>query len=265
VYSSFQLAAKYLRYYLAASNGKGHGTHSPFIFEFITKVLKDRQQYPDYKKVELLRSTLLNDDTLIQVEDYGAGSTIHKTNQRKISSIAKHAAKPKKYGQLLYRIARHYKPQTILELGSSLGISSAYLASGHPGSNLITMEGAPAIAEKAKKNFESLGLKNISIVEGNFDTQLSSVISPLSSIDLAFIDGNHRMEPTERYYGQLLPKMGNDSILVFDDIHWSAEMEQAWAAIKEHPSVRASIDLFLIGIVFFRREFREKQHFSIRF
>ncbi|HNR16193.1 MAG TPA: SAM-dependent methyltransferase, partial [Chitinophagaceae bacterium] len=84
-------------------------------------------------------------------------------------------------------------------------------------------------------------------------------------IDFAFIDGNHRQEPTERYFNQLLPKMHHESILVFDDIHWSSEMEQVWKTIKDHPSVRCTVDLFFIGVVFFRDEFREKQHFSIRF
>jgi predicted O-methyltransferase YrrM len=265
VYSSLQLAVKYLRYYLTASNGKGHGTHSPFIYEFITRVLQDRKLYPDYNKVESLRRALLKDQSLLNVQDYGAGSSVDKTSQRRVSSIAKHAAKPKKYGQLLYRAAQYYKPQTILELGTSLGITTSYLSLANPDGKVITMEGAPAIAEKARQNFESLELKNISIAEGNFDTQLSSIISPLSSIDMAFIDGNHRKEPTERYFDQLLPKMSNDSILIFDDIHWSAEMEQAWATIKDHSSTRASIDLFFIGIVLFRGEFREKQHFNIRF
>jgi predicted O-methyltransferase YrrM len=265
VYSSLQLAAKYFQYYLTASNGSGHGTHSPFIFEFISKVLKDRQQYPAYNKIELLRKALLKDPAILEVEDYGAGSSVDKANQRSVSSIAKHAAKPPKYGQLLFRMVQYYNPHTILELGTSLGITTAYLSVANPVAELITIEGSPDIASKAKKNFQTLGLQNILVVEGNFDTELSQIVSPLSSIDLAFIDGNHRREPTENYFAQLLPKINNDSILVFDDIHWSRDMEQAWATIKDHPATRASIDLFFMGIVIFRREFIEKQHFVIRF
>lgn len=265
MYSRTQLIVKYLKYYFGSSNGKGHGTHSPFIFEFITKVLNDRTVFPEYKKVEDLRSRLLADDTILGVEDLGAGSSVSKTSKRSVASIAKNAAKPAKFGQLLFRVAKHYQPQHILELGTSLGITSSYLSLGNPEGKLITLEGATEVAAFAKKNLESLGLRNYSLVEGNFDDTMEAVISQLSSVDLAFVDGNHRLEPTVNYFHQLLSRVHNGSILVFDDIHWSREMEEAWEVIKKHPAVPCSIDLFFIGIVVFRKEFHEKQHFSIRF
>jgi len=265
MYSRFQSALKYLHYYLTASNGKGHGIHSPFVYKFIKDVLNDSRHFKAYDIVEELRKRMLQDQGVIDVEDFGAGSAVSKTNLRSIASIAKNAAKPKKYGQLLFRIINYYKPQTILELGTSLGITTAYLASANSGAKVMTMEGSGTIANIAKENFKTLELKNTELIEGNFDQTLSSVISQLSSVDFAFIDGNHRREPTERYFKQLLPILQNDSILVFDDIHWSEEMEEAWKNIKEHPAVRCSIGLFFIGIVFLKEEFKEKQHFTIRF
>jgi len=265
MYSQWQLARKYLQYYLRSSDQKGHGTHSPFIFHFITKVLNDRRSYPAYQAVEQLRSGLLKDEKLLTLEDFGAGSVVNKTNQRTIATLAKNSAKPKKYGQLLFRIVQEYQPRVILELGTSLGITTAYLGLANPEAQLVTMEGAPEVTAVAKRNFQSLGLGQIKVIEGNFDHTLPSVLSGLPAVDFCFIDGNHRREPTERYFQALLAQAGSDTILVFDDIHWSAEMEQAWQTIKDHPSVRCSIDLFFIGIVFFRQEFREKQHFSIRF
>jgi predicted O-methyltransferase YrrM len=239
--------------------------HSPFVFEFITKVLNDKTKYPAYQQVEDLRKQLIKDQKVLTVEDFGAGSTIDKTNQRAIASIAKNAAKSAKFGQLLHRMVKHYQPQTILELGTSLGITTSYLALAKPDAKLITMEGAAAIAETARQNFKTLKLNNVEIVTGNFDDTLSAVIGQLSSVNFVFIDGNHRREPTEKYFKQLLPVTNNDSILIFDDIHWSKEMEQAWETIKQHSSVRCTIDLFFIGIVLFRQEFKEKQHFSVRF
>jgi len=271
MYSKFQLGLKYLRYYLSASNGKGHGMHSPFVFEFIGKVLNDKTNYPAYSLVENLRQKLLNDQTMLTVQDFGAGSIVDKTNQRSIASIAKNAAKPAKFGQLLYRIVRHYQPKSILELGTSLGITTSYLSLARPDATIVTMEGAKSVAETARKNFKTLKLQNIAIQEGNFDQTLSTVIETLSeveglsSLDLAFVDGNHRRGPTEQYFNQLLPITHNNSILIFDDIHWSPDMEQAWETIQRHPAVRCTIDLFFIGIVLFRQEFKEKQHFKIRF
>ena len=244
--------------------------HSPFVFHFITKILNDKTAYPEYEKVENLRQQLLTDTTGLIIEDFGAGSAINKTNTRTVAAIAKNSAKPKKFGQLLFRIVKEYQPQTILELGTSLGITSSYLLLAKSDAKLITMEGAKEVANTARKNFQTLNIQNYSLIEGNFDSTLSTVIRDLSevegsTVDLAFIDGNHRQAPTEQYFQEMLPATNNDSILIFDDIHWSKEMEQAWETIKNHPSVRCTIDLFFIGIVIFRQEFREKQHFTIRF
>ena len=265
VYNLFQLSSKYLDYYLKAANSKGHGVHSPFIYHFIRDVLNDKKEYPAYSAVEELRKKLLNDKTVLDVEDFGAGTSTGKGKSRTVSSIARDAAKPGKFAHLLFRMIQAYQPKLILELGTSLGITTSYLSLGNPAAQITTLEGSSAIANKAMENFNSLSLKNISLTQGNFDQTLSTVLDKMPAIDFAFIDGNHRQEPTERYFHQLLPKTHNDSILVFDDIHWSREMEDAWQTIKLHPSVVCSVDLFFIGIVFFRKEFLEKQHFTIRF
>lgn len=265
MYSKFQLTKKFIQYYCSSSNGKGHGTHSPFIFHFITKILGDRKSYPVYMEVETLRLQLKQDQTILTIEDFGAGSAISKSNKRTVASIAAHAAKPKKYGQLLYRMVKYYQPQSIIELGTSLGISTAYMALANPTAHVITMEGAREIAKEALNNFNKLKIENIQLVEGDINYSLPVLLDELSTVDFAFIDGNHRREPTERYFRELLEKTNNDSMLVFDDIHWSSDMELAWENIKAHPGVRCTIDLFFIGIVLFREEFREKQHFIIRF
>ena len=265
MFSSWQLIKKYADYYLTASNGKGHGIHSPFVYDFVRQVLNDQRTFYAYGHVEALRKSLLNNETVIEVEDFGAGSTISKTNQRSVASIARHAAKSKKWAQLLFRIVNYYQPQTILELGTSLGISTAYMAMANPQARIITAEGSAAIAGQANKYFQSLQLPSIQQVTGNFDDTLPGILKTLPKLDLGFIDGNHRYEPTVRYFNQLLPSLHANSILIFDDIHWSADMERAWNAIKENNMVQVSIDLFFIGLVFFSDQFKVKQHFTIRF
>jgi len=184
---------------------------------------------------------------------------------RKISDIARQAAKAPKWGQLLFRIARYYRPDTVLELGTSLGFSTAYLAKGAPGAHVETIEGASAVAGIAAKNFRSLELENIHLTTGNFDVVLASVLEKTGSVDLAFVDGNHRREPTLAYFEQLLLHAARPAVLIFDDIHWSAEMEDAWEAIRRDPRVYLTIDLFFIGLVFLREEFKVKQDFVIRY
>jgi predicted O-methyltransferase YrrM len=265
MYSGIQLAFKYLAYYFSASNGKGHGIHSPFVFDFTTHVLNDSQAYPDYSSIEKLRAAMLADKGILTVKDFGAGSSVSNNNQRSIASIAANAVKPRKYGQLLFRMVNKYRPGTILELGSSLGITSSYLALGNPQGKMITLEGADEVAQVARQNFQQLGLSGIEMVPGDFQQTLPKILSGLDTVDFVFVDGNHRKEPTLQYFNQLLPKTNPLSILVFDDIHWSREMEEAWEIIKSHPAVRCSIDLFFVGLIFFREEFREKQDFIIRF
>lgn len=265
LYSRFQLAKKYLHYYLTASNGKGHGIHSPFVFDFIKNVLNDKAVYPSYQPIEQIRKSLLKDASVIEVEDFGAGSSVIKTNKRVVSAIAASSLKPKKYAQLLYRMVQHYKPEAIVELGTSFGITTSYLASANKTSKVFTCEGSGAIASIAKQNFDHLKLNNVQLTQGDFAKTLSPLLSNLKEINFAFIDGNHRKQPTLDYFNQLLKYSNPASILVFDDIHWSAEMEEAWIEIKEHPSVTLSIDLFFISIVFFNPDINHKQHFTIRF
>lgn len=238
--------------------------HSPFVFDFIQSVLNNRHGYFPPAEIEQLRKKLLNDKSVINVEDFGAGSRVQSSSTKKISDIARAALKPKKYGQLLHRLCRHYKPKTILELGTSLGITTAYLASAVDSAKVTTIEGSPEIAHVAQMNFKQLGLNNIQSLIGNFDDVLPTVIQQKSSIDLAYVDGNHRYAPTISYFRNLLGKMHNESILVFDDIHWSAEMEQAWDEIKNDVAVQYTIDIFFLGFVFFKKEFKVKQHFTIR-
>ncbi len=264
LYSPFQLTKKYLKYYFKASNGRGHGVHSPFVFEFIKNVLNDKKKYSCYQPIEKLRKNLLVNNDLIEVEDFGAGSVIIKSKKRVVKSIAASSLKRKKYSQLLFRIVQYYKKVNILELGTSLGTTTAYLAST-ANTVVTTLEGSISIACIAKDNFSSLGLKNIQIIKGDFDTTLPIYLSTSKKIDLVFLDGNHRKIPTLQYLEEILLKANEETIFVFDDIHWSKEMEDAWETIKQHKQVTITIDLFFVGIALIGKNFKEKQHFVIRF
>ena len=265
MYSKFQLAGKYIKYYISASNGKGHGIHSPFLFEFIKFVLNDRRHYEVYDSAEAIRDQLLKNQEIIEVEDFGAGSAVIKTKKRKASDIAASSLKTKKFSRLLFRMVRYYKTENVLELGTCLGVTTAYLASADNNSSVTTMEGSVNIAAVAQQNFAQLKLKNINIITGDFENILEPFLQSSEKIDFAFLDGNHRKIPTLKYFQQILAASHEHCILVFDDIHWSEEMEEAWSEIKLHNAITLSIDLFFIGIVFLRKDFKAKQHFTIRF
>ena len=256
----------YLKYLLISKTA--HGIHSPFVFELYNEVIHKKSRYYAFDKIEQLRQKLLLSQKKIDVKDLGTG----KSGKRTISEIVERSAKSSKYGELLFRIGNYFKPGAILELGTSLGIGTSYLASVNPNTNVFTIEGCPSTASEAKKNFELLGLKNTESVIGDFDSVLSSVLSNIQSrwlsgtisTILVFFDGNHRKEPTLKYFTQCLEFANNDSVFIFDDIHWSNEMEEAWKEIKQHPKVSLTIDLFFLGLVFFRKE-QVKEHFVIRY
>lgn len=265
MYSSFQLAKKYFHYYFHSKNGKGHGVHSPFVFDFIIHVLNDRKNYSCYDPIERLRKSLLKKDSEIEVEDFGAGSAVIPFKTRKIKDIAGSSLKKKKYSQLLFRIAKYYEAKNIVELGTSFGITTCYLASSNMKAKVITLEGSNNIANIALQNFKQAEINNIELLQGSFDKTIPVVCNKLETIDLLFIDGNHKKKPTLEYFDLFLRKSTPASIFIFDDIHWSKEMEEAWEEIKQHPSVTLTIDLFFIGLVFFSKDFKVKQDFPIRF
>ncbi|WP_299824623.1 class I SAM-dependent methyltransferase [uncultured Pontibacter sp.] len=258
----FHLAAHYALY--RAKAYKLHGVHSPFIFDLYHNVILHDGFYVDYGNVEALRSELLQDDTQLEVTDFGAGPKAGAKKTRIVKGIARSSAKPEKYGQLLFRLVNHFQPETVFDLGTSLGITTSYLASARKNGSIYTFEGCPNIASQAQQNFKKLGLDNIHLITGNLDETLQMQVHMVKHIDFAFFDGNHRYEPTMRYFNLCLSKHHEYSVFVLDDLYWSAEMKRAWQEIKKHPQVLQTVDLFYIGLVFFRTS-QPKEHFTLYF
>lgn len=256
------LARNYLNYLIRAETR--FDVHSPFLFDLINNVFRDKEYYPEYAAVESLREQLLSNDERIEVTDLGAGSLADNSNLRSIKSITKYSSKPEKYTRLLFRLSHYFKPNEILEFGTAMGISSCSLALGNPSAKITTMEGCPNISRHAENNFKSLGLDRVELITGGFDDVLPSYLENTAQLDMVFIDGNHQEAPTIKYFEQCLNRTVNSSCFIFDDIHWSQGMENAWNTIHNHPAVTLSIDLFQVGIVFFRKEL-SKQHKVIRF
>ncbi len=265
MYNSFALGKKYISYRLKASNGKGHGVHSPFVFNFIKDVLRNKNPLPFAASIEARRAALLTDKSIISVIDFGAGSTTIKSNQRQVATIAKSSLKPRKYAELIGKIVQYFDVQSSLELGTSLGTTTSYIALSNPKGNVFSFEGDENIAAIAQQQFNVLSVKNIQQVIGSFDATLPRFIEDGQKVDLFFLDGNHRKQPTLDYFKMLLPISNEYSIFIFDDIHWSEEMESAWEEIKKNERVTLTIDLFFIGLVFLRKDFLIKQDFIIKY
>ena len=254
--------ARYINYFFTAKSK--HSAQAPFLYEFITRVLNDKSEGPNCKKIEQLRKELCKSEQTITITDFGAGSHVNNSKNRKVKDVAKNSAKNPKFGKLLYRIIQFYKSKNILELGTSLGISTLYLAKAEKTSKVYTFEGCPETAKIAQQNFNTLNAQNINITLGDFQNTLQEKLKEITTIDLAFIDGNHQQKPTITYFEECLKYANNNTIFIFDDIHWSKGMENAWSYIKSHQKTTLTVDLFYIGIVFIKSEL-SKENYTIRF
>lgn len=257
-----QFAADYLKHRLTAKSR--HGTHSPFVYQLVDEVIYDFSPKAEYAEVEQQRKKLLNDDGMITVTDLGAGSHLNKNREKAVKEIAKNALKSPKLAQLIFRLARHSEASSITELGTCLGITTAYLAKSRPEAKVVTMEGCPQTAARAAQNFKDLGLDRIELQVGNFDDLLPEFIAAEEKLDFVYIDGNHREDATLNYFQWCLPKVHEHTVLIFDDIYWSEGMKRAWDAIKNHPDVTVTVDLFWIGLVYFKKG-QAKEHFKIKY
>lgn len=248
--------------YLFKSQGK-NSIDSSFVRDLLTEVLMSEKNFYAFEEIEGIRSTLKNNNLKINITDFGAGSRINKSNTRKISDIVKNSAKAPHLGRMMFRLINHFKPHNMLELGTSIGISACYQFAPNKSANFITMEGCPETAKISKTVFSAFKANAIKIVIGDFKKTLPETVDNLESINYAFFDGNHQKQPTLDYFNTCVKKANKDSIFIFDDIHWSTPMEEAWEEIKNHPDVTVTIDLFWIGLVFFKTD-QAKKNFILR-
>ncbi|MBC7382263.1 MAG: class I SAM-dependent methyltransferase [Bacteroidia bacterium] len=243
--------------------------HSPFVYELYQSCIKKQTEVPlVFKEIETLRTQLLHNNNFIAYTDFGASAHYKGAKKNiKISSLARKHLKPARIAQILYFITHHYPYQHIIELGTSMGITTSYLATGaqnHINARLQTIEGCKDVFGVAAKVFKQLNLGSaIKSHHGNFDEVLPNILEEIPSLDLLFVDGNHSYEATMNYFNQSLSKIHNTTLFIFDDIYWSTEMTAAWEEIKCHPRVSVTVDLFFIGLVYFRKE-QVKQDFKLR-
>ncbi|MFK8059434.1 MAG: O-methyltransferase [Polaribacter sp.] len=255
-----QLITEYLKFLLKSSNQ--HGVHSPFVYHLVTKCFYKKTDSNLWNSFLKTKRQLLDNKTVIKVTDFGSGSKVFKSNERKVSKIVKVAGISTKKAKLLIRLVTYFKPKNVLEIGTSVGLATSAIIIGNNESKITTLEGCPNTAKVAQELFLANNFKNTRTIIGDFKKTLPKIIDK-EKFDFIYFDGNHTKKSTLDYFDFCLSTINNESIWVFDDIYWSQEMKEAWQEIKNHPKVRVSVDVFHFGIVFFRKE-QAKEHFKIR-
>lgn len=256
-------AGSFLQYWLLAVNE--HALHPPFAYTLYTKVVKqDNLEEEAFQKIEVLRKQLRQDHTVLNLKELGAGSGVRNRSYRTVADIARHSLTTPRFSRLLFRLIRHLKALYVIELGTSIGLNSLYLSTAAVNGQLFTFEGCPQTAATASRIFKQWPLQNIHLKEGNIDETLPELLKNIPSVDAAYLDANHTYEATLRYFGLLLPCLHKNSVVIVDDIYWSAAMKKAWQEIRQHPQVSLSIDLYDAGLLFFRPGL-QKAHYVLEF
>ncbi|RXP47088.1 class I SAM-dependent methyltransferase [Lutibacter sp. HS1-25] len=239
-----------------------HGVHSPFVYHLVTNCFYKKTNTSHLKIFKKVKNWLHLNKTTITVSDFGKGSKVFKSNQRKVAEIAKIAGISNKKAFLLMRICTYFNFENILEIGTSVGLGTAAISIGNNTAKITTLEGCKNTAAVAQKVFEQFNFNNIKCIVGNFDNTLP-LITKNKQLDLVYFDGNHQKEPTLNYFNECLKAAHNNTVFIFDDINWTKEMQETWEIIKNHPKVSVTIDTYFWGFVFFRKE-QKKEHFTIR-
>ena len=284
--------SSWLKHQLTARNTGGHGVHSPYLFEWVRMVMSDKNTYYVWDEIEEIRQEMLKDTRELEFVDYGSGRPLptspskgRSANMRRVCDIANGSLARRKDAQLLARLvgwlgrplltspsrggigdeaSEDRKGLTIVELGTSLGVTTAYLAAMDSRNKVVTYEGCPAVAEVAQANWEKLGLNNIACVVGEITVDsLQLAVDRLSGIDVAFVDANHTCEATLTYFNALASRVHEKSVVVVDDIHYNEDMEKAWKAICADERVTTTMDLYRMGLVFFDKHYWRK-HYKMR-
>ncbi|MGV6844811.1 MAG: O-methyltransferase [Lutibacter sp.] len=255
---------KFKSYFLFLIHSKNkHGIHSPFVYKLVTKCFNKKLKKEEKTAFLEVRKWLLKSNKIIHVTDYGNGSKIFKSNFRKVSKISKVAAINPKKAYLLTRICTYLKVNYVLEIGTSIGLSSSAMALSSKDIKIDTIEGCSNTSKIASEVFKKFHLnKNIRLINNTFEKSIPELLEN-TFYDLIYFDGNHSKNATLKYFNWCLANITENSIFIFDDINYSEEMNEAWNEIRSNNKVTVSINTYFWGLVFFKTT-QAKQHFNIR-
>jgi predicted O-methyltransferase YrrM len=254
----------FLRFYSAARTR--YQVHSPFAFEWTNAVLEDDRWYYAFEDIEAVRREMLESLVVLDVEDYGAASENDTPALRQVPlrQLARTAASSPGQGRVLFRLAQWLRPERMLELGTSVGVGTMYLATAAPHARFVSLEGSETCAHVARAHLGILGLdQQVDVVSGPFRDTLAPALQRLGQVDLVFFDGHHHAAATLAYFEQCLPYAHAGTVLVFDDMYWSSEMAAAWEKIKAHPRITLTVDCFDLGFAFLNPDIGAKQHLRL--
>ena len=235
-----------------------HSIQAPFAFSLYELISKPG--FPEIKKIEDHRALLIRSGDTINYQTFGKKSSLPIDKRRKISAIVNSGISSQYKSRLLASLIKEFKCKVILELGSSLGINTAYLAEASPQGTVYTFEGHPGLCHLANGFFKQLNYDQVVLLEGNIDEKLPEVLNSITAVDFAFIDANHTSQGLLMYFNQLINRIHKKSIIVIDDIRWSKDMHRGWKEVVKNERVSHSYDMGDVGILFFQEGIKKQNY-----
>lgn len=251
----------YISYFLRVVDR--HSLQAPYIFNFYSRLTDGLKSQKTCLDIEILRNALKQDHRTIFGADFGAGSRVLSLGgNRTIASIARHGVSSPRDCLLLSQLVEMVQPSTCIELGTALGLSTAYLSRAMPNGLIHSFEGIPDLCKIAADTWEKLACENINLVSGDIDEHLPKLLHQVKKVNFVIIDANHTSDALLRYFHWIKPHLSPGAVLYIDDIRWSLEMYDAWQKVTKDKAVTLSIELLNSGLLVFE-EGLPKQHYIL--
>lgn len=258
----FRFFADYLTHRLVAKTR--HGTHSPFVYKLTDEVIYDFSAKKIDDSVEQQRKKLFDDDSSLILTENNECLGQLKLQQTTVKRLAKKLTNKKEVDRLIYRLVANRQPAVSLQIGTGLGVSAAYFSMANSRNPVKIIECEPEFSTVAQRIFSNLGIDNVELRTGNLQQLLHHTLLNSTKLDIVYFNKFKDGETLFNLFGLCLAKADENSMFIIKGIYSDPSTKTMWAKIKELPEVTVTVDLFWIGLVYFKKD-QAEEHFKIKF
>lgn len=197
---------------------RGHGVHSPFVFNLINKVIEEKSPYYAYLDI-----------------------------RREVNKIITPSLYVQKQNLLAFRLVNYFNAFNILELGSKFGVNTLSMLTFSKQAHCYCYEPdiqKKEIAEKILNNY----LSQVTFLNSPFDIKVNALF------DAIFIDLKHNSCIAKDNFDQVLALCSEKTFLFVDGIRENEKLNQIWSCLSDNERRTAKLDFFHFGILFFNKQ-----------
>lgn len=215
----YKLSRAGLRLLYKIRHHRGHGIHSPFVFNLITKVIEEKTPYYKY----------------LDIQEY-------------IENSPHLNEKITKYNKLGFRLSNYFNSKNILEIGSGEGLNTLYLTAPHQDLKCTCIETdlnkaklANTIYSRWNRKIDLYTDSNISFIEGKYDCIYINL-------------KNYTLFTKDSLLSLLKRTVSTETYVIINGIRTNKKSQMLWIDLDDIEGRTAKLDLFHIGILFFDKK-----------